>query len=74
MQSLATWIAIAAFAALAFICIRGFIRSRPQHSADELIFTTETMQSRADRKEKRRPTSASPLYRAGNPPSSTEAI
>jgi hypothetical protein len=52
MQSLTTWIAITAFAALAFICIQGFIRSRRQ-PADELMFTTETMQSRADRKEKR---------------------
>jgi hypothetical protein len=73
MQSLTTWIAITAFAALAFICIQGFTRSRRQ-PADELMFTTETMQSRADRKEKRRPTSASPLYRAGNPPPSAEAI
>src|SRR6476659_6771481 len=51
MQSLTTWIAITAFAALAFTCIHGFIRSRRQHPTDELMVTTETMQSRADRKE-----------------------
>jgi hypothetical protein len=52
MQSLPTWIGIAAFAALAFTCMLGIIRGRRRHMADELIFTTEVMQSRAERKQK----------------------
>jgi hypothetical protein len=52
MQSLPTWIGIAAFAALAFTCIQFIVRGRRRHVADELVFTTEAMQSRADRKQK----------------------
>jgi hypothetical protein len=43
---------IAAFAALAFACIQVIVRGRRGHLADELMFTTEVMQSRADRKHK----------------------
>jgi len=52
MQSLVTWIGIAAVAALAFACIQVIVRGRRRHLADELMFTTEATQSRADRKQK----------------------
>jgi hypothetical protein len=52
MQSLSTWIGIFAFAALAIACAGVIFRSRRQHVADELMLTTEAMQSRVDRKQK----------------------
>jgi hypothetical protein len=52
MQSLLTWIGISAFAALAFACALAIVGGRRRHVADELMFTTEAMQSRADRKQK----------------------
>jgi len=52
MQSLVTWIGIAAVAALAFAFIQVIVRGHRRDLADELMFTTEATQSRADRKQK----------------------
>jgi hypothetical protein len=52
MQSLPTWIGIAAFAAFVFASALAIVSGRRRHVADELAFTTEAMQSRADRRQK----------------------